>query len=202
MILSKQLLCSFFSNFFHLILKRTHRRPNYISLIINGEHYLEVAQHLNLFSVLLLSTGAPPPPPLPPSTSWLSWCYDFWPRWLSHRPNKFQLGLCVCIKSSSGKVAVKSNHLAGLCCQGGVRWWWMRRILEKLGRGYGVSAKHNFNRLRCFHLKPLPLLPPGQDGKKIGQRDPLGPLNLHVCDHCSQWQLWFQRPDTAALSQV
>lgn len=36
----------------------------------------------------------------------------FWPRWLSHESNGFQLGLCVCIKSSSGKVAAKSNHLA------------------------------------------------------------------------------------------
>lgn len=56
----------------------------------------------------------------------------FKPRWLDHGPNGFQLGLCVCIKSSSGKVAAKSNHLVGPSSRGGVRWWWTRRSMEKL----------------------------------------------------------------------
>lgn len=80
----------------------------------------------------------------------------FWPRWLSHRPNEFQLGPCVCIKSSSGKVAVKSNHLVRPCCQGCVRWWWMRQILENLGQGYDVSAKHGFVSFVIFNLMLLP----------------------------------------------
>lgn len=43
-------------------------------------------------------------------------------RWLAHGPNGFQLGLRVYIKSSSGKVAAKSNHLVRLSCQRGARW--------------------------------------------------------------------------------
>lgn len=41
----------------------------------------------------------------------------FKPRWLGRGPNGFQLGLCVCIKSSSGKVAAKSNHLVRPSCR-------------------------------------------------------------------------------------
>lgn len=74
----------------------------------------------------------------------------FWPRWLSHGPNGFQLGLCVCIKSSSGKVAAKSNHLVKPSCRGGVRWRWTRKTLENLAQDYGGGLY-----VFWFDLKPL-----------------------------------------------
>ncbi|CAB1441962.1 unnamed protein product [Pleuronectes platessa] len=80
----------------------------------------------------------------------------FGPRWLSHGPNGFQLGLCVCIKSSSGKVAAKSNHLARPSHRGGVSRSRPSRTLENLlgdyRGGLGQSQQTNDN---C-HYAPGP----------------------------------------------